>query len=159
MEQSVDRRLTMPAAPVGIDTPEKLAAWIDAIPRRQGISSGPGERDADAPVAPFEGRAPEPHVEIYLRRPFLKDDAESCEAETKAAVEALAWEIYTEIAKRPGAVIWRVHPEFETVTHPIFLRYGVDGPDKDYPIDKRGWADHRYAVVAAYARLSVHFTS
>lgn len=142
-----DGELAMPAAPIGIDSPGKLLEWIETIPRRRGTSEVAAEPD---------GNLPRTHREIVVNRPFLSGDSDERNAAWRSAVETMAWEIFAELAKRPGAIIWRVPVEFGVSIRPVFLRHGPAGPDRDPMLDKHGWADHRYGAVDLYARLSVH---
>lgn len=145
-----DGELLMPPPPIGIDSPGKLSEWIAAIPRRQAESQA---------VAELDGQTLREHKEIYLLRPFRIADSEGRNAAWRSATESLAWEIFGAVSRAPGAVYWRIAPEFAVCVRPIWIRIGDDGPDRDFITDCCGWADHSYGLVRAYTRLSVHFTA
>ncbi len=150
MEFETRTELAMPGPPLGVDSEQALLEWIETIPRRHGTSTAAQQMD---------GVFHRVHKEIVIHRPFLNESAEGRAAAVRAATETLAWEIFFEVSKAPGDVMWRIPPEIETRSFYAFVRYGDNGPDRDVAVDRQGWADHRYGLAIGYCRLSVHFNA
>lgn len=54
---------------------------------------------------------------------------------------------------RQGTIYWRIKPEFAIEPYQVFQFYSENGPDKDFLIDKLGYADKNWFSLGAYCRL------
>lgn len=62
-------------------------------------------------------------------------------------------ELQRYFAENKGTIYWRCKPEFRIEPHQVFQFYCEDGPDKDFILDKRGYADKDWVALKAYCRV------